>query len=182
MCRIDGWWNCRRNRDRGRVWNRRGALKKWGFDKRRAGFAIRGSDWCRSGNGSIDDNSVVFLLVRATGNCEQCVETCQVEPIMEGMSWAVIYQVWSWNGQWLLSSQGSPNWESFLQRSNEDKHVFSKKKGKRENLWCQEGVYKWFWHMWWERMFLCSNRSFMFRIGWGLEVVHLHFYTYLSSG
>ena len=41
---------------------------------------------------------------------EQYVGTCQVEPDMEGISWAIIYQVWSWNGQWFSLSWGSLYW------------------------------------------------------------------------
>ena len=38
------------------------------FDERRAGFAIGGGDQYRSRNRHVDDDSVVLLLIRATGD------------------------------------------------------------------------------------------------------------------
>ena len=71
MCEVDGQWNRGEVRDSRVLWcdrSRRWALNKWRFNKRRAGFAIGCGDQYRSRNRHVDDDSAVFLLIRATGD------------------------------------------------------------------------------------------------------------------
>ena len=71
MCEVDGRWERGEVRNSRESWcggSRRRSLNKWRFDEMRVGFAIGDSDWCRSRNGSIDDDGAVFLLIRTAGD------------------------------------------------------------------------------------------------------------------
>ena len=181
MCEIDGWWNRGEVRDSRELWcggSKRGTLNKWRFEKRRTGFAIGGSDWDRSRNRSIDDNGAVFLLIRAAGNwLSNMLRHVGLGRIQEEWGGPSFTKFGHGIGSGCCHLGEVHIGNLFCKRSNEDRRVFVDRRGKQGGLWCLEDVWKRFRHMWQEKISLCSSRSFMFRFGWGLEVVCLHFYT-----
>ena len=181
MCEISGWWNCKRNRDGGRVWNgwgKRWCLKRWGFYKRRVGFAIRGNDWHRSGDRGIDDDDgVVLLLVRATGNwLSNVLRHVGLNQLQRKWVRLLFTKFGHGTGSGCCCPEEVQIGNLSCKRSNEGKCVFDDRKEKQGDLWFLEDVQRRFQHMWHEKRFLCNNRTFMFRVGWGLEVAHLRFY------